>query len=78
MRNRLGGNVQGTVKLRRYVPYVLALVDGQLKRRGMLPPGTVVELANKRYLVGMHQELRRVTPKGINPAKIRRATRERE
>jgi hypothetical protein len=69
-----GRKLSGTLKLARYVPYRWSIVDGQLKRRALLPPGTVVELANKRYLVGMHQELRRVTPKGINPTKLRRAT----
>ena len=48
------------LRLSRYVPFLIVPTVEGLKRQRNLPPGTVIGLGGKRYIVGMHQEIRRV------------------
>lgn len=57
------------LKLDAYTPYVNRLISGQLVRLPLYAPGSNVVLGGTEYVVGTHQELRRVGPKGSRPAR---------
>ena len=52
------------LKLAHYVPFVFVRTGQGWQRQRSLAPGTLIELAGRRYTVGTHQEIRRAGPKG--------------